>query len=174
MPNALAIRVPPYHRAVLRRAPAVLLLFLCAFPAAATRIRRLSLEEIRDSASAVVLVDVLGSSTRTGEAGMIWTDYRARVVEALRGRDEAFVSLDGERLTVGREGVLARARAAAPPASQSLAAPIARNADGTPAVLGLAAPRTSAAASPRSASRAEIRRFVRGSFGGRPAAAQTP
>ncbi len=169
---------------------------------------------------------------------MIWTDYRARVVEALRGSrrpgetltlsfaggsdagrtvriagvprlepgsqylvflddaparpvpaagwgqgifrlgrsgaDEAFVSLDGERLTVGREGVLARARAAAPPASQSLAAPIARNADGTPAVLGLAAPRTSAAASPRSASRAEIRRFVRGSFGGRPAAAQTP
>lgn len=62
---------------------------LTANAATATRVRRLSLTEIRDAASAVLVIDVLDSAPRLGEAKMVWTDYRVRVVEAIRGNRRA-------------------------------------------------------------------------------------
>ena len=63
----------------------LLSILIIALPARATQIRRMSLQEIRDRAPAVLVVDVVGASSRIGDAGMVWTDYAARVVEVLRG-----------------------------------------------------------------------------------------
>jgi hypothetical protein len=68
---------------------AVVCSVLLALTAGATRVRRLSLTEIRDGASSVLLVEVTGASTRVGQAKMVWTDYRVRVLEVLRGRQRA-------------------------------------------------------------------------------------
>ena len=73
-----------------------------ALPAAATRIARLSLEEIRDTAAAVIVVDIVDSAPRVGNAGMVWIDYRARVVEVLRGAAAA-----GEIRTLSLAGAVA-------------------------------------------------------------------
>lgn len=76
-----------------------------ASPLHATRVRRLSRAEIAAQASAVIVVDVLASSARVGDANMVWTDYRVRVAEVVRGRQHA-----GEVLTLpfagGRAGGL--------------------------------------------------------------------
>lgn len=54
--------------------------------ASATRVRRLSLEQIRDRAVRVALLRVDEVSTRADEAGvMVWTDYRVTVLETLKG-----------------------------------------------------------------------------------------
>lgn len=54
-------------------------------PVRATRVQRLSLTELRDRAAAVLVLDVIDVSARAGDAGMVWTDYRARVHETLGG-----------------------------------------------------------------------------------------
>ena len=71
-------------------------------PAFATRIARLSLEEIRDAAAAVLVVDVLDSTPRVGDAGMVWNDYRVRVADVLRGTAAA-----GEIRTLSFAGAVA-------------------------------------------------------------------
>ena len=72
----------------------------------ATRVQRLSLTELRDTAAAVLLVEVLDSTTRIGQADMVWTDYRVRAIEVLHGsivRGEVVVmSFAGGRVE-GRE-----------------------------------------------------------------------
>lgn len=90
----------------------VLCTLIVAIPASATRIRRLSLEEIRDRASAVLVVEVIDSSARLGEAGMVWTDYHVRVDEVLRGARRAgdvvrlsFAGGRAEGRNVGIDGV---------------------------------------------------------------------
>ena len=76
------------------------LLILFFSPAAyATRLRRLSLAEIRERAAAILIIDVTDSSTRTGAAQMVWTDYAVRVAEVLRGPQCA-----GEALTLSFAG----------------------------------------------------------------------
>jgi hypothetical protein len=59
-------------------------------PAAhATRVRPMSLDEVRDTAVAIVVADVTGVSTRVAPEGrMVWTDYQLRVVETLKGTDQ--------------------------------------------------------------------------------------
>ncbi len=90
---------------------AALLFVLLALPAAATRIRHRPLEEIRDAATAIVLVDVIDSRTHIGRENMVWTDYRAHIVEVLGGttaNPEITLSFAGGRagtLDVGIEGV---------------------------------------------------------------------
>lgn len=64
----------------------LLVLALTAGSAEAARVRRLPLAEIRDRAVAVVLCEVIARSSRVDEDGrMVWTDYRLRVAESLRG-----------------------------------------------------------------------------------------
>lgn len=75
---------------------------IATLPVSATRIARLSLEEIRDAAAAVLVVDVLDSAPRAGDAGMVWTDYRARVVDVLRG-----TAVAGETRTLSFAGAVA-------------------------------------------------------------------
>jgi len=75
-------------RALMKIRPAALVLafaFLVSLPARGTRIRRLSLVELRDRAPEVLVVVAIDSSTRVGAARMVWTDYRTRVEEVLRG-----------------------------------------------------------------------------------------
>lgn len=60
----------------------------CVFPAMASRVRRLSLDQVREQAQTIVVVDVLNQSTRVGDgARMVWTDYQLRVNETLKGSD---------------------------------------------------------------------------------------
>ncbi len=77
---------------------------LLALPASATRIRKMSLDEIRDQASSIVVVEVRGSSVRSDASGLAWTDYQIRVEDVLRGSHRP-----GELLTLafagGRTGV---------------------------------------------------------------------
>lgn len=58
---------------------------LLALPASGTRVQRLSLAEIRDAATAVLVIEVSSSSPRLGDGGMVWTDYRVRIDEVIRG-----------------------------------------------------------------------------------------
>lgn len=85
---------------------------IAPIPANATRVHRLSLEEIRDRASAVLIFEVIDSSARLGEAGMVWTDSFVRIDEVLRGAgrigDVVTLSLAGGRAeghNVGIDGV---------------------------------------------------------------------
>lgn len=56
----------------------------------AARVRRLSLAEVRDRASSIIVGEVVSRSARVGDAGgMVWTDYQVRVVESLRGSRSA-------------------------------------------------------------------------------------
>ena len=64
---------------------AALCTLMVAAGADATRVQRLSLTELRDRAAAVLLVEVLDSTTRIGHADMVWTDYRVRAIEVLHG-----------------------------------------------------------------------------------------
>ena len=79
----------------MKRILAAVLAASIALPAAATRIRRMSLDEMRQAAVSVLIVDVIGSSTRLGDANMVWTDYRARIADVLRGPGAA-----GEEITL--------------------------------------------------------------------------
>lgn len=64
---------------------AALCTLIVAAGADATRVQHLSLTELRDTAAAVLLFEVLDSTTRLGHADMVWTDYRVRVLEVLHG-----------------------------------------------------------------------------------------
>jgi len=65
----------------------LVLLFLTA-AGHAVRVQRLSLSEIRDQASAIVVAEVLFEETRLGpDAKMVWTDYELEVEEVLLGAD---------------------------------------------------------------------------------------
>ncbi|HVT03221.1 MAG TPA: hypothetical protein VHL58_07555, partial [Thermoanaerobaculia bacterium] len=78
------------HRSATLRAVILFALttIVCVFPAMATRVRRLSLDQVRDQAQSIVVVDVLNQSARVGEgAKMVWTDYQVRVRETLKGTD---------------------------------------------------------------------------------------
>lgn len=78
----------------MKRSVAVVLsaaVLACALPAAAARVRRLSLDEIRDRAGVIVVGEVIGSSTRFGKADMVWTDYQVRVSETLKGDNQPAV-----------------------------------------------------------------------------------
>ena len=68
---------------------AVLCTFAVALTATGTRVRRLSLTELRESAASVLVVDALETSVRAGKAGMVWTEYRVRIVEVLDGAGRA-------------------------------------------------------------------------------------
>lgn len=60
----------------------------------ATKLRRLSLEELRATASQVVVVTIEGSATRPDLSGrMVWTDYSARVLERLSGEGAPTLTL---------------------------------------------------------------------------------
>ena len=85
---------------------------LLALPASGTRVQRLSLTEIRDAASAVLVIEVVSSSPRLGEAGMVWTDYHVRVDEVIRGDSFKpggivlpFAGGEADGQSVGIEGV---------------------------------------------------------------------
>lgn len=56
-----------------------------ALPATATRIKRMSLDELREQSQSVIVGQVVGSTTRAGEAKSVWTDYQVKVVETLKG-----------------------------------------------------------------------------------------
>lgn len=60
-------------------------LLTCALPLPAARVRRLPLTELRDRAAVVIVGEVTASSSRLGQADMVWTDYQVRVVETLKG-----------------------------------------------------------------------------------------
>lgn len=67
----------------------VVVLFL-AGASHAVRVQRLSLSEIRDQASAIVVAEVLFEETRLGpDAKMVWTDYELAVEEVLLGADQS-------------------------------------------------------------------------------------
>jgi hypothetical protein len=64
------------------------LVAIASLPAFATRVRRLSLQDLRAQSQSVILGEVTGSSTRIGETGkMVWTDYQVKVLETLAGTD---------------------------------------------------------------------------------------
>lgn len=76
------------------------LAFLTVASLDAARVRRLSLEELRDNADAVVVVKVVSSSTRPGNEGMmVWTDYTVDVIESLKGNAVA-----GSKMTLSFAG----------------------------------------------------------------------
>jgi hypothetical protein len=54
---------------------------LVGLPLYATRVRRLSPAELEAQAAEVLIIDVLGSSQRVGDANMVWTDYRVRTAD---------------------------------------------------------------------------------------------
>lgn len=74
----------------MRRLMGLLLMSVClgswAFPAHATRVRRLTLTQTRDQAETVLLGTVNAATTRAGAGGkMVWTDYRVTIEELLLG-----------------------------------------------------------------------------------------
>lgn len=112
--DALSACRSRYHEIfVPRTLLAFVLCALVAIPISATRVQRLSLTAIRDSASGVFVIEVLGSSMRVGDARMVWTDYRVRIVDVLRGGalntgdviKLPFAGGEAEGLSVGIEGV---------------------------------------------------------------------
>jgi len=57
--------------------------------AQAVRVQRLSLSEIRDQASSIIVARVISQETRLGpDAKMVWTDYQLEVEEVLLGADQ--------------------------------------------------------------------------------------
>jgi hypothetical protein len=71
---------------ILRSAVVLVLLAAIAIPASATRIQRLTLDQVRDKADRIVIGEVLGVSTRLAGSGeTVFTDYEVRVDERLRG-----------------------------------------------------------------------------------------
>lgn len=61
-------------------------LLLLAGGSHAVRVQRLSLSEIRDQASAIIVAEVIFEDTRLGpNAKMVWTDYDLQVEEVLVG-----------------------------------------------------------------------------------------
>jgi hypothetical protein len=98
----------------MKRSHAVMLaitVLTCALPLSAARVRRLSLDEIRDRAAVVVVGEVVGSTTRLGQADMVWTDYQVRVTETWKGENQPAIktiSFAGGRFgeyQVGIDGV---------------------------------------------------------------------
>lgn len=75
-------------------------------PVRASRVLRLSLTDIRDRAAAVVVVEVVDASARVGFRDMVWTDYRVRIVEVLRGDEERSGQLVTLSFAGGRAGGL--------------------------------------------------------------------
>jgi len=66
-----------------------LVLAVCSVPSNATRVRRLTLTEIREKADAVVVGVVTAVSTRTdSDRKMVWTDYEINVEETLLGAEK--------------------------------------------------------------------------------------
>jgi hypothetical protein len=85
-----------FSRAVLL---ATILSILFTGSASATRVERLTLAQLRDKATAVVLGKVVGITTHVGLQGAVWTDYQLQIVETLKGEDhgaETVVSFAGE------------------------------------------------------------------------------
>ncbi len=74
---------------LMRHACLAVVIGIIALAANGTTVRRMSLEDIRDSATAVIVADVIDSTTRFGATGMPWTDYHVRIAEILRGRGNA-------------------------------------------------------------------------------------
>jgi len=96
----------------MRRLMGLLLMSVClgswAFPAHATRVRKLTLTQTRDQADTVLLGTVNAVTTRAGAGGkMVWTDYQVTIEELLLG---APGSSAAEATTVsfagGRHGAL--------------------------------------------------------------------
>lgn len=63
-----------------------------SLPAFATRVRRLSLQQVREQSESIVVGQVAGATTRAGETGkMVWTDYQVKVIETLSGEPRSGV-----------------------------------------------------------------------------------
>lgn len=75
-----------------------ILLLTIAVPATASRVRRLTLDEVRDRADRIIIGEVIGVSTRLAPTGQtVFTDYEVRVREQLAGeyRPVTIVSISG-------------------------------------------------------------------------------
>ena len=98
-----------------------LLVIAALSPAHALRVKRLSLEQLRQHAHSVVLGTVVESSVRPGDKSMLWTDYTIAVEETLAGsprstddrgtndrstNDRITVSFAGGELQGQRVGIL--------------------------------------------------------------------
>lgn len=88
----------------------ILLVIAASSPAYALRVKRLSLEQLRQHAHSVVLGTVVDSSTRPGDNSMIWTDYTIAVEEILAGSPRSGDNrvtddrVTGDRITVSFAG----------------------------------------------------------------------